>query len=196
MTTEEEHKIINKVLSGRTESYAMLVDEYKDMAFTVAVRILRNKQDAEEIAMDAFVKAYENLKNFNMSSRFSSWLYRITYNAAIDLKRKTKPDFMSMDEIDQNSNYLDKIIFENTDDNLNDLEEKDRIKYVRKALNALPEDESVIMTLYYLSGNTVKEISEITGLSSSNVKVKLFRSRNKLYKELKRLLKDEIGNLL
>lgn len=196
MTAEEEHKIISKVLSGSTESYAMLVNEYKDMAFTVAVRILRNKQDAEEIAMDAFVKAYENLKNFNMSSRFSSWLYRITYNAAIDFVRKTKPDFMSMDAIDQDSNFLDKILYENTAETLNDLEEKDRTKYIRMAINALPEDEAVIITLYYLSGNTVMEISEITGLSSSNVKVKLYRSRNKLYKELKRLLKNEVGNLL
>jgi RNA polymerase sigma factor (sigma-70 family) len=196
MTIEEEHNIIDKVLSGNTNSFARLVDEYKHMTFTVAVRILRNREDAEETAMDAFIKAYEKLNEFNKSSKFSSWLYKIAYNAAIDKKRKVQPDFLSMDSISDESTYLDKIMFENAADELGEITEKDRELYVRIALESLSEDESVIISLYYLSGTTVKEIADITGLSVSNVKVKLFRSRNKLYDELKRLLKDEISSLL
>jgi RNA polymerase sigma factor (sigma-70 family) len=196
MTIEEEHNIIDKVLSGNTNSYARLVDEYKHMAFTVAVRILRNREDAEETAMDAFIKAYEKLNEFNKSSKFSSWLYKIAYNAAIDKKRKVQPDFLSMDSISDESTYLDKIMFDNAADELGEITEKDRELYVSKALDSLSEDESVIISLYYLSGTTVKEIADITGLSVSNVKVKLFRSRNKLYDELKKILKDEVSSLL
>jgi len=196
MTIEEEHKIIDKVLSGNTNSYARLVDEYKHMAFTVAVRILRNREDAEETAMDAFIKAYEKLNEFNKTSKFSSWLYKITYNAAIDKKRKVQPNFLSIDSINEDSVYLDKIMFENATDELGQIIEKDRQHYVRKALDSLSEEESVIISLYYLSGTTVKEIADITGLTVSNVKVKLFRSRNKLYDGLKRLLKDEVSFLV
>jgi RNA polymerase sigma-70 factor (ECF subfamily) len=146
--------------------------------------------------MDAFIKAYEKLNEFNKSSKFSSWLYKIAYNAAIDKKRKVQPDFLSMDAISDDSAYLDKIMFENAADELGEITGKDRELYVRKALDNLSEEESVIITLYYLSGTTVKEIADITGLSVSNVKVKLFRSRNKLYDELKRMLKDEVSSLL
>jgi len=196
MTIEDEHIIIEKVLAGNTYSYAILVDAYKNMAFTIAIRILKNREDAEEIAMDSFIKAYEKLSEFNMSSKFSSWLYKIAYNAAIDRKRKVQPDFLSMDSINDDSDYLDRIMFENAADEFGDITEKERVIFIKKALDSLAEDDSIIISLYYLSGNTVKEISEITALSVSNVKVKLFRSRNKLYNELKRLLKGEVRSLM
>ncbi len=132
MTTEEEHIIIDKVLAGNSNSYAILVNEYKNMTFTVAIRILRNREDAEEIAMDAFIKAYEKLSDFNKGSKFSSWLYRITYNAAIDRKRKAEPDIFSMDAIDDTSAYFDKIMFENAIDEFSRISSKESIILQRR----------------------------------------------------------------
>ena len=103
---------------------------------------------------------------------------------------------MSLSSVEEKPNYLDKILFDNAVDELSTVNQKDRKRYITKALNNIPEDESVIVTLYYLSGNTVKEIAEITNLTVSNVKVKLFRARNKLYNELRKLLKGEVRSLL
>ena len=156
------------------------------MAFTIAHKIVRNREDAEEIAQDAFVKAYQSLRSFKGDSKFSTWLYRIVYNAAISHTRRKKQDFTPLDE---------RVVGETTEDeifeNLDSLDTELQSKLVNEAINSLPADESAIVTLFYLKENTIDDISQITGLSVSNVKVKLFRIRKKLYDELQSKMKIE-----
>ncbi len=170
---------VQQVLAGNTAAFAVLVEKHRDMAFTIANKIVRSREDAEEIAQDAFVKAYQSLRSFKGESKFSTWLYRIVYNAAISHTRRKKQDFTQLDE---------RVVSDTTEDeifeNLDSLDTELQSKLVNEAINNLPADESAIVTLFYLKENTIDDISQITGLSVSNVKVKLFRIRKKLYDEL------------
>jgi len=89
---------IEKVINGDTSAYTNLVNKHKDMVYTIALRIARNHQDAEEIAQDVFLKAFQSLESFRQKSKFSTWLYRIVYNTAISKIRKKQPEVTALDE--------------------------------------------------------------------------------------------------
>jgi len=177
---------VKRVLAGNTAAYAVLVNKHSEMAITIANKIVRNREDAEEIAQDAFVKAFQSLQSFKGDSKFSTWLYRIIYNAAISHTRKRQHDFVAID---------DRLITDTTEDtileNLDSIDPELQSELIHKAIEKLPSDESTIVTLFYLKENTIDDISKITGLSVANVKVKLFRIRKKLYEELQFLMKRE-----
>jgi len=167
---------------------ACLIDRYKGMVFTLSFRILKNQLDAEEAAQDCFMKAFKALDSFRFDCKFSTWLYRICYNNAISKSRGLKPV-----QVDVDTRY--DIPYEATSA-LDSLSAKDRIKYLGKAMEMLDSDESAILTLFYVEGNSINEIIEITDLTESNVKVKLHRGRKKLYSHLAVLLKEEVSMLL
>jgi RNA polymerase sigma-70 factor (ECF subfamily) len=177
---------VQRVLAGNTAAFAVLVEKHSDMAFTIANKIVRSREDAEEVAQDAFVKAFQSLHSFKGDSKFSTWLYRIVYNAAISHTRKKRQEFTQLDE---------RVVSDTTEDeifeNLDTLDAEYQSKLINEAINNLPEDESAIVTLFYLEENTIEDISQITGLSVSNVKVKLFRIRKKLYEDLQIKMKME-----
>jgi len=191
MNYQEDSFYINKVLNGNIASYAILVEKHKNLAYTIALRIAKNHEDAEEIAQDAFLKAYNSLNSFKEKSKFSTWLYKIVFNAAISRMRKKKILKVSMDE-----GNIGNTIQEEQIDGLDNLHKKERKKIIAEAIARLKEDESVVMTLYYLNENNLKEIEEITGFSNSNIKILLHRGRKKLLLELKKILKEEIVDML
>jgi RNA polymerase sigma-70 factor (ECF subfamily) len=173
MMLKDDSIIINRILAGNTREYAILIDRYKDLAFTIAFRVLNNREDAEEIAQDAFVKAFQSLGKFRQDSGFSTWLYRIVYNTAISKKRIRKPVSQNIETIVP--------IKDNFDETLEEMEltAENTVK-LEKAMGKISEEERVLITLYYLNQSGIEEIQHITGLSKSNVKVKLFRARKKL----------------
>lgn len=165
-----------------------LVDRYKGMVFTLSFRIIKNQLDAEEAAQDSFVKAFNALSTFRFDCKFSTWLYRICYNNAISKARNFKPTSVDLD-----SKYD---LQTDTPSALDGLSANDRAKYLGKAMEMLDSEESAILTLYYVDGESVNDISTITNLTESNVKVKLHRGRKKLYTQLEVLLKEEVSMLL
>ena len=191
MNYQEDNFYIKKVLKGNLASYAILVEKHKSLAFTLALRISKNREDAEEIAQDAFLKAYNSLDTFKQESKFSTWLFKIVYNTALSRFRKKQLDSMSMEETLVSETYQ-----EVDDDSLKVLHHKERKKIISEALTKLKDDESVVMTLFYLSENSTKEIEEITGFTKSNIKILLHRGRKKLLVELKKILKQEIVDIL
>ena len=90
MKTDQDQHYIEKVKNGDTKAFAFLVNQYKNMVYTLAFRMLKNKEEAEEISQDVFLKVYNRLSTFNGNSKFSSWLYRITYNKSLDYIKKHK----------------------------------------------------------------------------------------------------------
>ena len=88
MSSAKDHICIEKVLQGDTSSYNYLVNNYKDMEYNLAIKIIRNHEDAEEVAQDSFVKAFQKLNSFKGESKFSTWLYTIVYRTAISKIRK------------------------------------------------------------------------------------------------------------
>jgi len=190
MDQKDDRYYISKVLEGDMQAFSYLVDKYKDMVFTLAFRILKNRENAEEVAQDSFVKVYQNIKKFKSKSKFSTWLYRIVYNTAISRVRVKQKPTMSIDE----QNY-----FEIEDEKQNviknfDIENNKMI--LQRLLNKLDESDRALITLYYLDECKISEIAEITGQNNSNIKVKLHRTRKKMKEELHRILKSEMVEII
>lgn len=183
MKFETDIFYLQQITSGNARAYAFLVDKHKEMVFSIALKILHSREDAEEVAQDAFVKAYQSLSGFKNEAKFSTWLYRIVYNSAISKIRKKKLELSPLDDSTIN-NYSE----DNVDSNFFLVEEPDQFELLQKALQSLPEDENVIVSLFYQNDNSIEDISAITGLTVANVKVKLHRIRKKLYTEMQKLM--------
>jgi len=190
MEFQSDAYYIEQVLNGTKNAFAHLVEKHKHMVFTVALRIVRNREDAEEIAQDAFIKAFQSLETFKQESKFSTWLYKIAYNAAISKTRKKKLE-MAPIEVNVVENYTLDEIFEN----LERLEDNEQKRIISRLFESLNPDESTLITLYYYENIQTEEIAEITGLTQSNVKVKLHRIRQKMHNELQKILAMDIKEL-
>jgi RNA polymerase sigma-70 factor (ECF subfamily) len=186
MDFQSDNYYIDQVLNGGVNAYASLIDKHKNMVFTIALKIVHNREDAEEIAQDVFMKAYQSLSAFKKESKFSTWLYRIVYNTAISKTRKK-----SLETTNINYDIVENYSEDDINDNLNRLEEKEQKKIINTVLKKLNTEDHLLITLYYFDEKSVEEISEITTLSQSNVKVRLFRARKKLYEEIQRLIKSQ-----
>mgnify|MGYP006303852369 CR=1 FL=1 len=191
MSYISDESYIERVLSGDKSSYAILIERHKNMVFTIANRIMRNREEAEEVSQDAFLKAYRSLKKFKKESKFSTWLYKIVYNQCISELRKRKINFVSVD--DGENEQLD---IEDTYTRVDKLEAEDRKRYLEKAIGQLQEDERMVVTLYYQHEMTTEQVADVMDMSVSNVKVKLHRSRKRLYSKLHTLLQNETRTLL
>lgn len=191
MNNKEDICYIKEVLKGNTAAFAPLVEKYKDMVFTLAYKITGNREDAEEVSQDAFLNVFKSLSEFRKTSCFSTWLYRIVYNQSISKTRKKKIETESLDQ----SEYTYEIYGED-DINLLNYSECIPSHLLKKAFDMLDETGFTILSLFYRESVPVKEISEITGLSVSNVKVKLFRSRKKLIGNIEKMLKTKVTDLI
>jgi RNA polymerase sigma factor (sigma-70 family) len=191
MYLKKDNYYIGRILKGKTSEFAFLIDKYKEMIFTLAFRITGNREDAEEVSQDVFLKAYYGLAEFRGTSKFSTWLYKIAYNQSISRIRKKQPAILSYDSFESGINELqdEKDIRHEQLDNIPDI-------YVRQALEKLEETERVILTLFYQDDLNIREIADVSGLSISNVKVKLFRGRKKLVGLLEKILKTELIDLI
>lgn len=172
----DERQRIQQVLSGNTSAFTYFVETYQNMAITIAYRICGNMQDAEDVVQESFVKAYRNLHAYRGDSKFSTWLYRIVYNVAVTHAKSRLWLNEHEKEIDDVS-LFSQIDLQMSPDAFD--EQKEIVAHV---LDLLPKGDALILTLYYMEDNSVKEIANITGLNESNVKVKLHRAR-KLFKE-------------
>ena len=181
MHYQDDRHYIEKVLEGDATAFAALVDKHKDNAFTLALRITGNREEAEEIAMDAFVKVYRSLGSFRNDSKFTTWLYRIVHNESISALRKKQPETAPLDN-DLVENYMADEMHEH----VSTLDEQQQQWLIRRALEQLSPEDNMLITLFYMDDQSIGEISEITGLSQSNIKVRLHRTRKKLYQILNR----------
>ncbi len=186
MTYQTDHYYIEKIIAGDKQSYAHLVARYKDMVFTIALRMVRHREEAEEVAQDAFVKAYRSLKNYKGEAKFSTWLYRIAYNTCLDRIKKQKRLIPSEKIDDINEGNLTGI-----QDALSYMEAQERKQMIQDALDKLQDEQRVIITLFYFEELSVKEIADVTGMSVDNVKVRLFRGRKKLFTILENVVEPQ-----
>jgi RNA polymerase sigma-70 factor (ECF subfamily) len=178
---------ISQVLEGKSNAFAYIVGRHKDHAYNLAFRICGSREEAEEIAQDAFMKAYRSLTHFKMRSSFSTWLYRIVYNTAISLVRTRKKGVLSLDEFP-----ADAIDFMGISVTEEEAASEYRDSLVNFALQKISEEERALITLYYYDELSVEEISGITAISKSNVKVKLFRARQKMTGIIKKIEKKNL----
>jgi RNA polymerase sigma-70 factor (ECF subfamily) len=190
VTDWNEQITIEKIIAGDTHAFAKLVDRYKDMTVLLAYNILLNQEDAEEVAQDAFVKAFTALHTYKAEARFSTWLYRIVVNTALNRKKLKK--YPSTEIVEET---LDDNEFQASNIEAWQVTAEHR-KHIQAALQSLNVNERLCITLYYLNELSVEEIRSLTGISNSNIKVLLHRGRKNLYKALHKQLKNEITNLI
>lgn len=184
--------LIQQVLKGNTNAFKTLVDRYHNYVFTICMRVLKNREEAEETAQDIFVKVFKTLRSYQQEAKFSTWLYTVAYRTAIDKSRLKKQKIQSIDAEEDFLQVVDKL----SPSPAHQIQEKDLREVLQKIIQQLPPVEANLITLFYLHEKTVSEISMITKLSKSNIKVKLFRIRAVLRKKLSHYLQSEVGQLL
>lgn len=184
--TDQDHHYINQVLNGDKNAYAALVMRYRNMVFNLCLKMLKQREEAEEVAQDVFVKAFTRLGKFQGKSKFSTWLYKICYHNCLDHLKKKKRTLNIIDDVDIKRKEL--IELNNAFEQLMD---KERSVAIKNCLNKLDSEDGFILSLYYYEEKTVTEISQIMDISTSNVKVKLFRARKRLATIFKSELEPE-----
>jgi RNA polymerase sigma-70 factor (ECF subfamily) len=168
--------LIQMALSGRQSAFSMLVKRYETYVFTLALRFVKNREDAHEVAQDSFLRAFRYLPDFRGEAKFSTWLYRIVFTTALNHLRKKNPDIRSLDDETKPLNLKDASV---PDASFN-LEQNDRVRTLHQAITFLSADDGGIITLFYLYEQSLEEICEIMGLTLTNAKTKLCRARQRL----------------
>lgn len=185
-------ELITKIMAGDQSAYADLVKRHQRFVFTLALRFTQNREDAEEVAQDCFIKAYRSLHSFKKESKFSTWLYTILYNTAMTSLRKKRLDTAS---IDDEGTHLQ---LENTPSGyeVHHAENRSRSFYLNQAIEQLSDYDAAIITLFYKGEQSVEEIAKTLGIEANSVKVRLFRARQRLKEKLEHNLKHEVKELI
>jgi len=186
-----DKEIIARILQGEPAHFAELVNRYQNYVFTLALRYIRNREDAEEVAGDIFLKAYRSLRHFRGESKFSTWLYTIVNTTCITFLRKKRLDVKSLDD-ERTFEVAD-----NQDSGLraNQVEQKSRLNMVNQAIALLSPDDAEIITLFYKNEQSLEEISQILGVEANTAKVRLHRARTRLKEKMERYFSEEIKDL-
>ena len=174
--TLSDELLIEQARSGRQTAFAMLVKRYEQYAFTLALRFVKNREDAHEVAQDAFLRAFRYLPDFRGDAKFTTWLYKIIYSTALNFLRKQNPDIQSLDDEDRPLKLPDSGV----PDASQAMEQNDRNAAVQRAIQMLSPDDSGIITLFYLYEHSLEEICQIMGMTMTNAKTKLCRARQRL----------------
>lgn len=190
-TKTPDNELIQLVLQGQTAAYAELVERYQNFVFTIVLRYISSREDAEEVSQDIFVKAFRSLADFKGASKFSTWLYTIVTTSCLTFLRKKKLDVRSLD---------DERVFAAADTvdsgmRANQIEQKNRVQMVNEAIKMLSPDDAQILTLFYKGEQTLEEIAKIMGKEPNAVKVQLHRARTRLKEKLTRHFPAEVKDI-
>ena len=181
----EDNAYIQRVLEGDLRAYTPLVNKYHGYVLALVRRTCKHSAEAEELAQDVFIKAYEHLKNFKGSAAFSTWLYRIAFNTAVSHARKRRFFWLGLDRADGKS-----IATEDAEEREQGRQREQQYVLLEKAVAGLPSEEQMLLSLFYHQDMKMEEIAYICGLSQSNAKVKIHRIR----KKLEQILTEESQN--
>ena len=187
MSNVDDQHYIDLMREGDTNAFAVLVDRYKDMVFTLSLKMLKDREEAEEVSQDTFLKIYKSLGKFNGESKFSTWIYKVAFNTCLDRLKKNKraQPVAGMDAFTEKETISLTTL-------LDSIEEKERKQMIQDCLHGLPGEDSFLLTLYYFEEQSLEEIAKIIGINPNNVKIRLYRSRKKLTALLKDRLEPEI----
>lgn len=186
-----DNEIISRVLKGEQNAYAELVNRYQAYVFTLVLRMVKSREDAEEVAQDVFIKAYRSLADFRGESKFSTWLYTIANTTSITFLRKKKLDVHSLD----NEKVFEVADSKDSGLRANLVEQKSRVNMVNEAIAMLSPDDAEIITLFYKAEQNLEEISRILRLETNTVKVRLHRARTRLKEKMEKNFSEEVKNI-
>ena len=180
----DEKELIRQAAEGSEEAFAVLVKKYRPKMFNLAYSMIRNRETADDIAQDVFIKAYIYISKFKYKSSFGTWLYRIAVNTVKDyLRKESRINKISFDERLASPDIPD-IQEDGVVIKEEELEAKLRKKLLHRAIQALPEKHRTILTLRDIQGISYKEITGILNISPGTVDSRLYRARRMLRKKV------------
>ncbi|QKS69824.1 RNA polymerase sigma factor SigW [Paenalkalicoccus suaedae] len=179
-------KIVAEVKKGNQDAFAELMDLYKDKVYHIAYRMLGNSHEAQDVAQEAFLRAYTNIDSYDTNRKFSTWIFRIATNLSIDRIRKKKPDFHLEDQVagTEDLDYHSQFAADEDlpEDQVVQLEMQE---WVQQEIMELPPKYRSAIILKYIEDLSLKEISEILNLPVATVKTRIHRGREALRKRLR-----------
>ena len=190
-TGPSDIEIISQVLKGDHNAYALLVERYKSYVFTLVLRFIKSREDAEEVSQDIFIKAYRSLADFRGGSKFSTWLYTVVNTTCITFLRKKKLEIHSLD----NEQVFEVADNKDSGFSANQVEQKSRVGMVNQAIALLNPDDAEIITLFYKNEQSLDEIGQILGLETNTAKVRLHRARTRLKEKMEKHFAEEVRDL-
>jgi len=186
-----DNELISRVLKGDQQAYAGLVSRYQNYVYTLTLRFTKNREDAEEVSQDIFIKAYRSLADFRGASKFSTWLYTIVNTTCITFLRKKRMEVHSLD----NEKVFE--VADSVDSGMraNMVEQKSRVAMVNNAIEMLNPDDAEVLTLFYKGEQSLEEIAIILGIEANTAKVRLHRARTRLKEKMEKHFAEEVKDL-
>lgn len=188
LTDISDNGLISLVKEGQIEMFEKIIERYQGKLFFYILRLTGDREEAKDLLQDVFIKTYRNISSFDTERKFSSWIYRIAHNEAINyLKRKSLKRFISWEDV---SSSKDKIEMSNGEENAHEIwERKDDIKGVNEAIDKLPPKYKQVLHLKYFSDKSYDEISDILEKPINTVGTLISRAKKKLHQEINNLNK-------
>lgn len=183
----DEDRLISLLIAKDHKAYEQLINLYKDYVYSVILSIVKDVHQAEEATQDTFMKVFKSIVSFNKESKLSTWIYRIAYRTGLDYLKKKKH---STTDVSEHVNISSSIDIEK------DFHQQGLLEFVSEFISKLPAEESSVMKLFYLQQRSIKEVQAATGLTETNIKTKLFRSRKSLRLKAKDFFNQEIDLFL
>lgn len=185
-----DNELISLCLRGNSAAYAGLVERYQNLVFSVVIRYVKEREDAEEVAQDVFVKAYRALPDYKGTAKFSTWLYTIATTTCLSFLRKKRPNVQSLDDsegrtVHQISGGMGADV----------VEQKSRQGMVNTAMALLNPDDAQVLTLFYKGDQTLEEIGAVMGKEPNAVKVQLHRARTRLKEKMVQYFGAEVKDI-
>lgn len=184
--------LVKKSISGDVDAFEELIKDYKKMAYNIALRVLRNKEDAEDISQEALIKVFKNISSFNMKSSFKVWLYRIVMNTCFDFKRKKNIVTYSIDKpLENDENEIMHEIPDNTYNPDIVIQNELESQMLYDSIDSLDEDFRIVIVLRDIQGLSYRDIASVLSCNEGTVKSRLNRARNKL----KEIITKKLSNI-
>ena len=179
----DEISIIKQVLGGDADAFEHIVKKYEKKVYNLALRYLKNRDDALDLSQEVFIQVYKNLAQFRGDSRFSTWIYRVTYNKCVDMLRKTQKLRRNVVMSTDDENF-----FETRDRRASieeDYEGRETLVTVMKIIDTLPSEQRDVVILRYIKDLSYSQIADVLEIAEGTVKSRLNRARLKIKEQLK-----------
>ncbi len=182
----EDDVLVKKAKGGDEKAYKKLVDKYERALYFHILKMVKDREQVEDLVQEAFVKAFDNLNTYSTNYAFSTWLYRIATNNTIDYLRKKKLNTLSIDKpMKTKDGEMEMQLPDESASTDRDIIKKQRKKIVQNAIDDLPKKYRKVIQLRHMEEKSYKEISNILDKPLGTVKAHIFRARELLYKALK-----------
>ena len=180
-----DYKLVQLAVKGDEKAYAELLDRYKDAIYYMLLKMVNNKNDAEDLTIEAFGKAFKNIEQYTPNYAFSTWLFKIATNNCIDFIRKKKANIISIDNGEDSNEMSSPSLQSNTLDPEADMIKNQKVTLMRSVVHKLKPRYRNLIELRYFKEYSYEEIANELNLPLGTVKAQLFRARELLFNILK-----------